>query len=111
RLARAVGVDDGRAIGPRVATAPRRILVLAAVLLLRGEAVEHRVHVAGADAEEQARPPERAKIVDAAPIRLRDEADAKAAPLEKAPDERRPERGMVDVRVARDQDDVERVPA
>ena len=47
----------------------------------------------------------------AVPRRLRDEADLVAAALEKARDEDRPERRVVDVRVAGDDEDVELVPA
>ena len=86
RLARAVRVDDGRAIGPHVARAAGRVLILAADLLLRGELVEHRVEVAGGDAEEEARLAERAERLDVAPIGLRDEADLEAAPFEEARD-------------------------
>jgi hypothetical protein len=110
-FARAVGVDDGGAIGAHAAPAAGRILVLAAVLLLRRQAVEHRVHVAGRDAEEEARFAETAEVVDGAPVGLRDDADLEAAPLEEAGDERRAEGGMVDVGVAADDDDVELGPA
>ena len=43
--------------------------------------------------------------------RLRDDADLEAAPLEEARDEDRPERRVIDVRVAGDDEDVELLPA
>ncbi len=110
-FARAIGVDDGRAVGAHPARAARGVLILAAVLLLRGEAIEHRVHVAGGDAEEEARPTERAEGVDVAPVGLREDADLEAAPFEEARDQGRAERGVIDVGITRDDDDVELAPA
>ena len=53
------------------------------------------------------------RAMSSAPVhaRLRDDADAVAAPLEEARDEDGPERRVIDVGVARDDEDVELVPA
>src|SRR5262249_61364471 len=94
-LAAAVGVDEGGAVGAAAGAAARRVLILGAVLLLRRQAVQHRVEVAGGDAEEEARPAERAERLGGVPVGLREDADAEAARLEEPADERRAEGGMV----------------
>ena len=60
----------GRALG----AAAGRVLILAAHLLLRGQLVEHRVEVAGGDADEEPGRPMRAMSSGVLPIRLRDRA-------------------------------------
>src|SRR5690606_40051227 len=76
-----------------------------------GVAVDHRVHVAGGDTEEQIRLAELHEVVFALPVRLADDADAKALGLQQPPDDRHAERRMVDVGITGDDDDVARVPA
>ena len=80
--------------------AARRVLILGARLLLRGELVEHRVEVAGGDADEEPRPAHARDVRGRVPLRLRDDADLEAAPLEEARDEHGTERRVIDVRVA-----------
>ena len=73
--------------------------------------VHHRVHAACRDAEKQPRLaefPEVAQVVT--PVGLRDDAYFVAFLFKCASDNRRPERWMVDVRVAADKHDVELVP-
>ena len=60
-LARALRIDDHAAVGSRAAVAVRRVGIVAADPAVRGVAIDHRIHVAGGDAEEQVRPAERAK--------------------------------------------------
>ena len=63
------------------------------------------------DAEHDVRAAQRRERLGAAPVRLRDDADAKPLRLQQAADQRRAEAGVVDVGVAGDQDDVAAVPA
>ena len=60
-LARALRVHDHRAIGPLAALAAGRVGIVAAHAPVGGVAIDHRVHVAGGDAEEQPRRTQRAQ--------------------------------------------------
>ena len=111
RLATEVRVHDRRAVRTHVDLAVGGVLVLAAHLLLRGELVQHRVEVPGADPDEEARPPHPGDVVRRVPARLRDDPHAVAAPLEETRDEDRTERRVIDVRVPGDEEHVELVPA
>ena len=111
RLARTLRIDDHRAVGPQSALTARRVGIIAADAPIARIAVDHRVHVAGGDAEEEVRFAEHAERVGALPVRLRDDADPEALRLEQAPDDRHAEARMVDVGVAGDDDDVAGVPA
>ena len=55
RLAHALRVDDHAAVRPLAADAVRRVRIVAAHALVGRVAVDHRVHVAGRDAEEERR--------------------------------------------------------
>ena len=110
-LAQAVAVDDRRAFRPVAGLAARRIRVLMADLLGRRELVEQRIHVACRDEEAEPRLAEAVEILRTVPVRLRDDADLVAVLLEQAADDGRAEARMVDVGVARDEDEVELVPA
>ena len=110
-LAAALGIDDHRAVGPLVRLGVGRVGVVGADLAVGGVAVDHRIHVAGGDAEEQVRLAQRAEGVGRVPVGLADDADAEALRFQQAPDQRHAEAGMVDVGVAGDEDDVARIPA
>ena len=111
RAAGEVRVDEGRAVRARGRPSAGRVLVDRARLLLGGELVQHRVEVARTDADEEARRSHARDVGRRAPVRLRDDADLVAPPLEEARDEDRPEGRVVDVRVAGDDEDVEPYPA
>ena len=111
RAASEVRVDEGRAVGTAVRGATGGVLVDGARLLLRRQLVEHRVEVARADAHEEPRSAHACHVGRRGPVGLGDDADLVAATLEKARDEDRAEGGMIDVRVARDDEDVELGPA
>ncbi len=111
RLAAALAVDDGGAIGPLAADVAWGVGIVAADLAVRGVAVDHRIHVAGGDAEEQVRLAQRLERIGALPIGLRDDADPKALRLERAADHRHAEARVIHVGVAGDDDDVAAVPA
>ncbi len=84
RFARALRIHDHAAIGSAARLAARRVRVVAADAPIGGVAIHHRVHVAGGDAEEQVRPAEPREVVGAAPVGLRDHADAKTLRFEQA---------------------------
>ena len=110
-LTAALGVHGDRTVGALVGFGMRGIGIVGAQLAVGGVAVDHRVHVAGGDAEIQRRPAERAKRLGRVPVGLADDADAKTLCLQQAADQRHAEAWMVDVGVARHQDDVAGVPA
>ncbi len=110
-LAQLLAVYDDGAIRPLAGLGVRRIGIVAAWLAIGGIVVDHRIHVAGGHAEEQGGPAQRAKGLWVVPVRLRDDADAKALGLEAAPDHGHAEAGMIDVGIAGDQDDVAGIPA
>ena len=111
RLAAALRVDDGAAVRPLAAFAARRVGVVVAQPAVRRVAVDHRVHVAAGDAEEQARLAQRLERLGRLPVRLRDDADPEALRLEQPADDRHAEARMVDIGVAGHQHDVAGVPA
>ncbi len=111
RFARPLRVYDHRAVGATAADAAGGVGIVAAHAPLGGVAVDHRVHVAGGDAEEQVGAPEGAEVGGAVPVRLRDDADAKTLCLEDPPDDGHAEARVVDVGIAADDDDVAAVPA
>ncbi len=111
RFAAALGIDDHRAVGPPAAFAARRIAVVVAQPPVGGVAVDHGVHVAAGDAEEEGRPAERRKRFGALPVRLGDDPDPEALRLQQAADDRHAEARMVDIGIAGHQDDVALIPA
>jgi hypothetical protein len=89
----------------------RNIRIVAARLFLRGKKRHHRIHVAGGDPEKI---PGRAKgreIRRVLYIRHRDDADRAAERLNVPPHHCGAERGMVNIRVAGHDDDVELLDA
>ena len=110
-FAGALAVGEGRAVGAEADSAAGRVGVIVSDFAVSRVMVDHRVHVAGADAEEQLRAAETAPIVDAFPVRLAHDADAVAGGFEDSPEDRHREAGVIDVGVAGDEHDVEFVPA
>jgi hypothetical protein len=110
-LAGALRIHDHRPVGAAAGRGVGRVGVVGADLAVRGIAVDHGIHVAGGDAEKQLRPAQAPEIIGRMPVRLADDADAKALRFEQAPYQRHAEAGVVDVGVAGDQDDVAFVPA
>ncbi len=110
-LAAALGVDGDGAVGTLVGFGVGSVGVVGADFAVGGVAVDHRIHVAGGDAEIQRRLAERAEGVGRVPVGLANDADAIALRFQQAPDQRHAEAGVVDVGVAGDEDDVAGVPA
>ena len=110
-LAAALGVDDDGAIRPFAALAVRRVGIIVAQASVRGVAVDHRIHIAGGDAEKQIGLAQRPKGRGVPPVGLGDDADAKTLRLEQAADDRHAEARMIDIGVAGDEDHVAGIPA
>src|SRR5271167_4886663 len=99
-FANALRVDDDAAIRTLAAHPSGRVRIVAAHPPLGGVAIDHRIHVAAGDAEEQARRPENLKACSALPIRLRNDPDLEALRLQYPPDDGHPKAGMIDVGIA-----------
>ena len=110
-LAAALRIDDHRAVGARAAFAAGRVAVVVAQAPVGRVAVDHGVHVAAGDAEEQGRAAERGERLGALPVRLGDDADAEAVRFQQAADDRHAEARVIDIGVAGDEDDVALIPA
>ena len=110
-FAAALAVDDRRAVRSLATGIARRVRVVAADLAICRVAVDHRIHVARGDAEEQIRFAQRLERIGALPVRLRNDADPEALGLQHAADHRHAEAGMIDVGVAGHHDDVAAVPS
>src|SRR5882724_744348 len=110
-LARALRVDDHGTIRPLSTLTAGCVCVIASNPAIRGVAIDHGIHVAGCDAEEQVRSSEGRERLGAVPVRLSDDANSKALCFENTADDCHAEAGVIDVGVARDDDDVAAVPA
>ena len=110
-LAAAVGVHDGRAVGPQAHPVAGGVEVLRAALFRRRVVRDHRVDVAAADHHAVARTAHRAESVRAVPVRLGEHGHAVALVLQNTRDDRCAEARMVDICVRRDNKEVIVVPA
>ncbi len=111
RFLAALRIHERAAVRAPAADAAGRVGVVVADFAIRRVAVDHRVHVAGRDAEEQVRLAQYLERLFRVPVGLGDDADAKALRFEQAPDDGHAERRVVDVGVPRHDDDVAGVPA
>ncbi len=111
RLATALRVHQRAAIRAQAAFIVGRVGVVAADFSVRRVAVDHRIHIAGGDAEKEIRFAQCCKCIAGLPVRLRDNSDAKALRLEQAADNRHAKTRVIDVGIAGDDDDVAAVPA
>ena len=101
-------------VGPLSRRRVRRVRIARPPFLARGVVVDHRIHVAAGNAEEEPRPPAGEKVFETAgvvPTGLGNDPHLVPSGSEQAADQRHAERGMIDVRVSIDQDDVELLPA
>ena len=106
-----LGVNDHRAIGAASGGGVRRVGIVRTDATVGRVAVDHRIHIAGGDAEKKLRPAQRPKGLGGRPVRLGDNTDAKTLRLQHASDQRHAETRMIDIGIARDQDHVTLVPA
>src|SRR5690606_30697608 len=102
----ALAVHQAGAVWTLAGQTARGIGVIGTDLLVRGVAVYHRVHVAGGHAEEQVRLAQLHEVVFAAPIRLGNDPDAEALGLQQPADNGHAERGVIDIGITADDDDV-----
>lgn len=107
----ALGVDEGCAVRTFARHVIRRVGVVMAQLTVSGIAVDHRVHVARGHAEEQVRFTQTHKVVFAVPVGLGDDPHAEALRLKHAATDGHAEARVVNVGIARDQNDIAAVPA
>ncbi len=107
----ALAVDHGGAVWALAAYITWCVSVVAADFAIRRVAVDHGIHVARRHAEEQIGFAQRFERIGALPIRLSDDAHAKALRLQRAANHRHAKAGVVHIGVARDDDDVAAVPA
>ena len=108
--ARQLRVDGDRVVRAQAGAPPLAVLVLVAPVAGGRVVGEHGVEVARGHADEEPGPSHRQERVGRAPVRLRDDADPQPLGLEDAADQRRAERGVVDVGVAGDDQHVDAVP-
>ena len=110
-LAGTLTIRHRRPVGTQADPPARTVRIVVAHLLVGRVVVDHAVHVAGTDAEEQPRPAELSPGLCAAPVRLAENRDPEAGRLEHPAQDAHRERRMIDVRVAGHEDDVHIVPA
>jgi hypothetical protein len=104
-------VDGAVGAPAQTGIAPGGVLVLRPRLAVGRILADHRIDGAAGDEEREPRPAERPKSLDVGRVGPRYDADGVAEALEPAADERRAERRMVDVGVARDDNEVDAVLA
>ena len=105
-------VGDGTVIGTRPCPTLGRISIVGTAAFGSRIMVDHRVHRTRRDRKIQPRATELLKIPKVPmPIRLRNDRYAIPRCLQHTPQDRRPERGVVDVRVAGEEDDVHFIPS
>ena len=107
----ALAVDQARSIRALSGLPARRVGVVRSDLAVSRVAIDHRVHVAGSDAKKQIWLTELHEVVFALPIRLADDANAKALGFQQPPDDRHTKRRMVDIGITGHDDDITRIPA
>ena len=107
RLAGALAVGQRAAVGAAADAPAGAVGIVVAHFAVGGVVVDHRIHVAGADGEEQPRLAEGAPRLARMPIGLAEDGDAEAFVFQQAAEQRHGETGMIDVGIAGDEDDVD----
>ena len=111
RFTTPLAVNQSRTVGAFAAFIARGVSVVTANFAISRVTVDHRVHVARCHAEKQIGFAQHFERVSAVPLRLRDDAHPKALRFEHATNHRHAKAGVIDIRVASDDDDVAAVPA
>ena len=107
-----LGIGIDRSVGAEASLATRRIGVVGAEAYVGRIVVDHRVHSARSNGKEEAWLAEFLEVTQViAPIWLRHDGNTVALRLEDAAYDRRTKGGVVDVGIARKDDDIELVPA
>ncbi len=104
-------VNQRRAIRTFAAHVAGGVGIIVTQFAIGGITVDHRVHVAGGDAEEQVRFAQPHEIFFIAPVRLRNDADAEALRFQHAADDRHTKTRVVDIGVTTDNDHIAAIPA
>ena len=107
----ALGVDQRGAVRAFARHVIRCVRIVMAQLTVGGITVDHRVHVAGGHAEEQVRFTQTHKVVFAVPVWLGDDPHAEALRFKHAAADGHTEARVVNVGIARDQNDIAAIPA
>ena len=105
------GVDRHRPVGAPARLSSRSVGVVGPGPLVGRVVVDERVHRTRGDPHEQARTPQAKQVLRRVPARLGHDSHPEAPRLEHPADDRGPEGGVVHVGVARDEEDVDPVPA
>lgn len=107
-----LGVDRHGIVGAEPRLAAGRVGVVAPQAQVGRVVVDHRVHRPGRDAEKEPRHAQLGEVAQiVAPVGLRHDGHVVAFGLQQAADHRRAERRVVDVCVAREEDDVQLIPS
>ena len=106
-----MAIRQRRPVGPQADPAAGRIGVVVADLFVGRVMIDQRIHVAGADGEEQPRPAELPPRLDDSPVRLAQHGDAKSGRFQHAAQDRHGEARVIDVGVAGDENDIDGIPA
>ena len=107
---RALAVDNHRAVGPFRRFGIGCVGVIAAQAAIGRVTVDHRIHVAGGNAEKQFGPAQRAEGIHRMPVRLGNDANTETLRLQQPADDCHAETGVINVSIAGDEDNVAFVP-
>ena len=110
-LARPLAVGEGGPVGTAADASVGGVGIVVANLPVGGVVVDHRVHVARRDPEEQPRTAELAPRLAAAPVGLREHGHAQPCRLEEAADEAVGKTRVIDVGIPCHEQDINRIPA
>ncbi|MNO85039.1 hypothetical protein D3C76_763980 [compost metagenome] len=106
-----LGVDQSGAIRTLARDVIGGISIIVTQFAIGGIAVDHRVHVPGGDAEKQVRFAEAPERLFAVPVWLRNDPNSEALRLQHTATDGHAEARVIDVRIARHQNNVAAVPA
>ena len=107
-----LGIDDGGVFGTHIVASVGRVGILATQALVGGIFVHHRVHTSGRYAKEQTGTAQLLEVAEVVPpVGLGHDGHPQALGFEQASYHGCPERGVIDIRIATEQDDIEFIPS
>ena len=104
------GVNDRGPVRTKTGSPSRRIIIRAPRFLARGVIAHHGIEITSRDPEKKVRTAQREKILGSFPIGLRNDPDLVPRILQDPSDDRRSIGRMVHVGIARDKNNVARIP-
>jgi len=110
RLTCTLRVNNDGAVRAFATFTSRRVGIVTSDTAIRRVTIDHGVHVAAGDSEEQVRSTQRGECIRAVPVRLGNDANAETLGFENAANDGHTKAGMVDVSIAGNDDDVAAVP-